>query len=149
MNRNDVQNDTTYVQMAPIEFDNTFQTQLETQFYGTVRRDHCEDPERCSECSDPSYFQIIREAYSRLINDYTGESTSNSVKIQIILFIISFMNRYAYFFKPFPMFISVINDRIIEIESKKTRIMDTWYIDYIDDRINEFYDIYKDRLMNR
>jgi hypothetical protein len=149
MSHTDVEIDTTRAPLAPIEFDNIFQTQLETQFYTTVRRDHCTDPERCPECSSPAHIDTIKDAYKRLIHHIKMDSTSLSVKIQIILFMISGMNQYHYIFKNYPLIIFAFHDRMNEIECKKTRITNTWYIEYMNDIIREFYVIYKDQLMNR
>jgi hypothetical protein len=148
-NENQVVVDEIIPVIIPIEFDNVLQMELERQFYASVPRDHCANPERCPECSSPTHFNTIKDAYTRLIYDNTTESTPHSIKIQIILFVICIINQYHYFFKYFPNLISVIVDRINEIESKKTRITNTWYIDYMNDIINEFYDIFIDQLMNR
>ncbi len=147
-NRENIEVNPPILPTISIEFDNILQNQLETQFYASVPRDHCVDPERCPECSQPSHFHMIKDIYVQLVYDFTSETTSVSVKIQILLFIIVIVNRYYYFFKHFPNFLSILHDRINEIETRMIGITSIWYISYINDIMKEFYDKFKDQFMN-
>jgi hypothetical protein len=131
-----------------IEFDHDFDQQLKNDIYHLIgyREDHCVNPEMCEICRRLDHCNAITNALTECIETYTSDNVSQN--IQMIFYIIYTINRFSFFYKDYPKFLIILDDKINEFNNYYDQISDNWYSTYISQNITNFYRLFTPYIRN-